>query len=379
MEMATFSGSSVLATVGGDSFPNLNGFKTVTKHPVSVCLATGIGIGRGSYCSRRFIISSTSNIKSSNNIIIMAAETEKLGIKIVKNPPESKLSDLGVRSWPNKKDSFRNIAAENRWDSLKKEWGIWKRLLRGESGLGWNNEKGTIEATPDWWQRKIQEVPDAAKYREKGPILLEDQEMLFSDVVATGASAWTPSSGILPPHLLDELDESSDVQFHNFNDHVNEPNAETDATTNTQAESGPIGGNRRGSAEFSTRIRGKKIKKMSNGDKIVRCLERMVGTLETDSSLSNSSKEHGQQYSIKDCLDILEEMSGIEEGDTMWMYATRLFLKPSVREMFLAIKKNETRLRWLQDQMERDMQRRPSSTTSAHASRGVSDNDIASS
>ncbi|KAL8482335.1 hypothetical protein ACS0TY_027866 [Phlomoides rotata] len=27
-------------------------------------------------------------------------ETEKLGIKIVKNPPESKLSDLGVRSWP---------------------------------------------------------------------------------------------------------------------------------------------------------------------------------------------------------------------------------------------------------------------------------------
>ncbi|KAG8377600.1 hypothetical protein BUALT_Bualt08G0049900 [Buddleja alternifolia] len=275
--------------------------------------------------------------------------------------------------------NYTRIQLKNRWDSLKKEWGIWKRLLRGESGLGWNNEKGTIEATPDWWQRKIQEVPDAAKYREKGPILLEDQEMLFSDVVATGASAWTPSSGILPPHLLDELDESSDVQFHNFNDHVNEPNAETDATTNTQAESGPIGGNRRGSAEFSTRIRGKKIKKMSNGDKIVRCLERMVGTLETDSSLSNSSKEHGQQYSIKDCLDILEEMSGIEEGDTMWMYATRLFLKPSVREMFLAIKKNETRLRWLQDQMERDMQRRPSSTTSAHASRGVSDNDIASS
>ncbi|CAI9282057.1 unnamed protein product [Lactuca saligna] len=26
--------------------------------------------------------------------------TEKLGIKIVKNPPESKLADLGVRSWP---------------------------------------------------------------------------------------------------------------------------------------------------------------------------------------------------------------------------------------------------------------------------------------
>ncbi|EPS61780.1 hypothetical protein M569_13013 [Genlisea aurea] len=28
------------------------------------------------------------------------AETEKSGIKILRNPPESKLSDLGVRSWP---------------------------------------------------------------------------------------------------------------------------------------------------------------------------------------------------------------------------------------------------------------------------------------
>ncbi|KAG6435207.1 hypothetical protein SASPL_100077 [Salvia splendens] len=32
--------------------------------------------------------------------VTMATETQKLGIKIVKNPPESKLSELGVRSWP---------------------------------------------------------------------------------------------------------------------------------------------------------------------------------------------------------------------------------------------------------------------------------------
>ncbi|KAG8365883.1 hypothetical protein BUALT_Bualt17G0018300 [Buddleja alternifolia] len=77
------------------------------------------------------------------------------------------------------------------------------------------------------------EIPDAAKYKEKGPILLEDQEMLFSNVVATRSSAWTPSSGILPQLLQDELDNTPDVQFHDFNDHVNELNAETDATTNT--------------------------------------------------------------------------------------------------------------------------------------------------
>lgn len=30
----------------------------------------------------------------------MSTTIEKLGIKIVKNPPEEKLTDLGVRSWP---------------------------------------------------------------------------------------------------------------------------------------------------------------------------------------------------------------------------------------------------------------------------------------
>ncbi|KAG8366207.1 hypothetical protein BUALT_Bualt17G0052500 [Buddleja alternifolia] len=78
---------------------------------------------------------------------------------------------------------------KNRWDILKKEWGIWKTLLQGESGLGWNIEKGTIEQTPEWWERKLQEVPEAAKYRYHGPMLLEEQEMLFSDVVATRESA----------------------------------------------------------------------------------------------------------------------------------------------------------------------------------------------
>lgn len=31
---------------------------------------------------------------------IRAESTEKLGITIEKNPPESKLTQLGVRSWP---------------------------------------------------------------------------------------------------------------------------------------------------------------------------------------------------------------------------------------------------------------------------------------
>ncbi|XP_011095014.1 uncharacterized protein LOC105174565 [Sesamum indicum] len=98
--MATFG-----ITVGA-SFPHLNGFKSVTKHPVcsvsrkgatGTILVTG---SVGSYSSRhhRYIYRLSSS--SSKIMASTTKEIEKLGIKIVKSPPESKLSELGVRSWP---------------------------------------------------------------------------------------------------------------------------------------------------------------------------------------------------------------------------------------------------------------------------------------
>ncbi|KAK9066801.1 hypothetical protein SSX86_014124 [Deinandra increscens subsp. villosa] len=50
------------------------------------------------YNSRRFIIIRSAS-SSETSMSTSTATTEKLGIKIVKNPPESKLSELGVRSW----------------------------------------------------------------------------------------------------------------------------------------------------------------------------------------------------------------------------------------------------------------------------------------
>lgn len=46
-----------------------------------------------------------SSYSKQRRLVVRAAEaeimtTEKLGIKITSNPPESKLSELGVRSWP---------------------------------------------------------------------------------------------------------------------------------------------------------------------------------------------------------------------------------------------------------------------------------------
>ncbi|KAL1810065.1 hypothetical protein ACET3Z_027055 [Daucus carota] len=70
--------------------------KTTSKHAL-------ISFPKTSHCGKQEL--SYSYYSKQRRLVVRAAEadimtTEKLGIKITNNPPESKLSELGVRSWP---------------------------------------------------------------------------------------------------------------------------------------------------------------------------------------------------------------------------------------------------------------------------------------
>nr|KJB80684.1 hypothetical protein B456_013G110200 [Gossypium raimondii] len=71
---------------------------------------------------------------------------------------------------------------KKRWDTLKKEWKAWKKL------------KG--RDTDDWWESKLEVVPEAQKFRTSS-IDLEFEgklDQMFRGIVATGDKAWAPSS-----------------------------------------------------------------------------------------------------------------------------------------------------------------------------------------
>ncbi|KAF2286260.1 hypothetical protein GH714_012884 [Hevea brasiliensis] len=105
----------------------------------------------------------------------------------------------------------------HKWDWMKDQWKMWKALKGNETGLGWDPIKGTVVAPDEWWNEKIKENSNFARFREKGigQELYENYQELFLGTVATGEFAYAPSSGVLP-------NETQETQQFNTADHVEE-------------------------------------------------------------------------------------------------------------------------------------------------------------
>ncbi|XP_059446609.1 uncharacterized protein LOC132178175 [Corylus avellana] len=106
-----------------------------------------------------------------------------------------------------------------------------------ETGLGWDPVKKTIDAPNDWWEKKLQEVPKATKFRTTGLAYAMKVKILFRDITATREGSWVPSIGLVPNDIsgidaatvildeddnvvegLDVLDDKPNLNTHGIND-----------------------------------------------------------------------------------------------------------------------------------------------------------------
>jgi len=44
---------------------------------------------------------------------------------------------------------------KNKWDKLKGDYGIWKKLTNNETGIGWDETKKNIDMPESWWKKAI--------------------------------------------------------------------------------------------------------------------------------------------------------------------------------------------------------------------------------
>ncbi|XP_010068034.2 L10-interacting MYB domain-containing protein-like [Eucalyptus grandis] len=87
---------------------------------------------------------------------------------------------------------------KSKWDNLKEDWKRLRTLILKETGLGWDPKKNTIDASDEWWERKIQENLKVRHFRMKGihPDLQVLLDRMFGDTVATGSITWNPTQGL---------------------------------------------------------------------------------------------------------------------------------------------------------------------------------------
>lgn len=89
------------------------------------------------------------------------------------------------------KDKFKN-----KWDAIKNEY-VWFMELKNEAtGLGWNDAKGAVDCSKEWWdehlvrcQERTKKKCNHLKFKKQGPKHLEDLHVIFQNVHVTGASA----------------------------------------------------------------------------------------------------------------------------------------------------------------------------------------------
>jgi hypothetical protein len=49
--------------------------------------------------------------------------------------------------------TYSRLQFKNKWDKLKQDYGIWKKLKRNETGLGWDESGKNIVMPEAWWKK----------------------------------------------------------------------------------------------------------------------------------------------------------------------------------------------------------------------------------
>ncbi|XP_056691632.1 uncharacterized protein [Spinacia oleracea] len=272
---------------------------------------------------------------------------------------------------------------KNKYDAMRKDWRNWKALKLSKTGLGWDPYTGKIDASTEWWQRKIKENPEYKKFRLKGVNMeLEVKwESLFGDSYATGENVYVPSMD----HIEDLTVDNEKIEEENVGEHGGETyfpsNQFTAALLNEerffesfveQASNSTFGGSQgRATREASNNdmhaskkiqkqmptkqnsVQMKRTRRQSGGSamlskgisEMTECIKQM-----SQGSTPNASAPSSMS-TISAAMQIISRMVDnhcLEKHSELWFYATTVIEDPTKREVFFSMEGDESRAKWLE-------------------------------
>ncbi|KAK3021753.1 hypothetical protein RJ639_045696 [Escallonia herrerae] len=255
--------------------------------------------------------------------------------------------------WGNLVDEFNamtgreydKLQMKNHWDTLRRDWQNWDNLMHGESGLGWDPVRKTVDATDNWWERKIANNLNFAKFRYKNLDIYKNYyDPMFRDITATGERAYAPSQGFPPQGSgvgsvsfgIDDIgdDDTTIVGEEGDSDDVQPLVGASleDMTTDVNTSGLQIVFPelpKRSLAISENRSNKRKKGKVS---KCTSLSEQIDGML---SLLSNKNSESSDALTIKNCMQVLDKYYVVDAGYPNMKGYLAPYKGPNIRYIYL--------------------------------------------
>ncbi|XP_022681408.1 circumsporozoite protein-like isoform X3 [Setaria italica] len=156
------------------------------------------------------------------------------------NRPNTHLNSVGYDEVSNE---FFNLTAirltkrqmKNKWDKLKIDLTTWKKLMRKQTGAGWDRARGVIDMDDEWWKKARAEIPGCGKFRKKPLQNEEDLTVMFADITNDESDHWNPMSSnpIIPP-TQEDVDNGHVNEVHDVPDDCDDGGVAWDETDEVQ-------------------------------------------------------------------------------------------------------------------------------------------------
>ncbi|PWA34357.1 myb/SANT-like domain-containing protein [Artemisia annua] len=271
---------------------------------------------------------------------------------------------------------------KSKFDGMKRQFTLWKTLKNGETGLGWDESTGKLNCSDAWWDQKIEENENFKPFRTKPPSkeLQDAWYQLFGDSVASGANEMAPGMDIgtsseapiaNPEHLDVEFDDNADTyavytQFSNSLDAQEEafyPDLMKDVGQDVPTSS-QVGVSKQVNKSTKLTMKPKNVQmkrtgRDSTGSRMFKEFmvkknekqDRLIEILQSDASSVNKD----DPYSASRCMSVLNGMidGGMMADDSPLYYLAMDLCKDVVtRELFLNMRSDDSRLKWLQHKLD---------------------------
>ncbi|KAJ9552298.1 hypothetical protein OSB04_016343 [Centaurea solstitialis] len=223
---------------------------------------------------------------------------------------------------------------KNKRDNMKKDWKLYHRLMRHETGIG--GTRSLIEASPEWWEEKIKENKEYAKFRDTDLRIYETHYgPLFRDSVAIGDQTMTPGQFQNNSNLNDGQSQENG-EGKGDSDEINLDEDEALFPSFPDRSS-------------SKRKNGKGVaNSRSTKSKTSAYMEKLDVIMDAISLKSTkTSAPNNPTPTLVDCMNITKKFPGFNEGSKEYSKALFFFTNKNNREAFMFPTTDEAKMDFL--------------------------------